>query len=142
MSVAHMFVSRRDFMLRTTLGHCISFEKNKPTHVPKALHALALEKGILPCDDAGQELELASAQDVAAPEAPKLEVPEDAEARQDAIKNVCREIAKRNKSSDFNAGGTPRADSVTLALGYRVDQKEVRQAWVVLRPELLGKKDE
>ena len=49
-------VSNRDIVVHSILGHSIAFEKGVPTHVPKALHAEVMEKGILPVDDKGESL--------------------------------------------------------------------------------------
>jgi hypothetical protein len=141
----NFFVSRRNITVRSTQGAAISFEKGVPTHVPRHLQSVVAEKGILPCDAKGVELDIdAVAAAVQPDEKPAPSGPETAEERQDAIKGAIKGIVKRNASADFGAGGTPRADAVTLALGWRVDQKEVRQAWVAMRPDLLnpgGKRD-
>lgn len=140
MAQQHLFVSRRTINVATPFGQTISFEKGKPTHVPKQLHSFMIEKGILPCDAKGEELDLEAAGAVTQPDEPaRLSAPEDADERLDAIKTVVRAIAERNNAADFNAGGTPKADAVSLALGWKADQREVRQAWVALRPELLNK---
>lgn len=133
------FVSRRDFMLRSTLGHVITFEKGKPAHVPKALHSLALEKGLLPCDKDGKELDLEAASAVAPEEVKVLVAPEDAEEREEAVLKILKLLVERNNSADFGGGGIPKPEAVSQALGWRVDTKEVRTVWNKHRQALLVK---
>lgn len=137
----HFFVSRRDQMVRTTHGACITFEKNKPTHVPKALHSIVLEKGILPCNDTGKELDLEKAAAAVPQEVQLLVAPETAEERGEAILKILKALVERNNSADFGASGIPKQDAVLTALGWAVDAKEIRQVWNANRQELLtGKK--
>lgn len=134
----HYFVANRNVTVTSTAGASIAFEKGKPTHVPRFMHGAVLEKGALPCDDKGRVLDAETAPVPEEVEKKVLLAPEDPEDRQDAITKAVREIAARNVSADFTAGGTPSAQAVSLALGWKVDQKEVRQAWVKARPELLN----
>lgn len=141
MSQLHLFVSRRDTMLRSTLGHCITFVKGEPTHVPKALHPLALEKGMLPCDAKGRELDLEAVAAAVPQEVKLLVAPETAEDRAEAILKILKAMIERNVSSDFGAGGMPKPEAVKFALGWHVDTKEVRKVWTDNRELLLtGKK--
>lgn len=135
--VQHYFVSNRKIVVTSTQGAAIGFEKGVPTHVPKFMHAAVLEKGILPCDDKGKVLDAEAAPEVA-PEVKVLLAPEDAEERNAAIERAVREIFKRNSPADFTAGGTPSEKAVSLSLGWKVDQKEVRAVWVKVRPTLMG----
>lgn len=133
----YLFVARRDYMLRTTQGACLTFEKGVPTHVPKQLHSLALEKGLLPCDEAGKEVDVAAAHEVMPAELKLLQAPESAEDRNAAILKALTEIVKRNSSKDFGGNNIPNVDSVVLALGWRVDAKEIRNVWNTHREFLL-----
>lgn len=143
MSQLHHFVARRDMMLRTTLGHCITFVKGEPTHVPKALHSLALEKGLMPCDPKGKELDLEAVAAAVPQEVKLLVAPETAEDRSVAILKVLKAMIERNASTDFGAGGMPKPEAVKLALGWHVDAKEVRKVWSDNRQLLLvGRKDD
>lgn len=132
----HYFISNRTINVGSNQGASIAFEKGKPTHVPRFMHGIVMEKGILPCDKDGKPLDAESAP--TADEKPVLTAPEDAEGRNDAIEKVCREMVKRNTPADFTAGGTPNATAVSFALGWKVDQKEVRAVWVKIRPEMLN----
>ncbi len=135
------FVTNRDFVLRSVLGHSIAFKKNVPQDVPRSLHAEALERGALPCDEKGNLL----------PDSEQVEVkidandikpslaPEDGEKQTDDIKTAIRLIVERNKPSDF-AGPTPSAAAVSGVVGYPVSQKDVRKVWESVRSELIGNK--
>jgi hypothetical protein len=126
--------------ITSTRGASVFLKKGVPTHVVRHMHAAVLEKGALPCDELGKTLDAEGAPEVE--EGPKVMIaPEDAEARAEAIEKVSREFVKRNSSKDFTAGGTPSASAVSLALGWKVDQKEVRTVWMKIRPELLGNQE-
>lgn len=135
----HYFVTNRNITVATTAGAAIAFEKGKPTHVPKFMHESVQEKGALPCDKDGKVTEASDAPEepTAAAGSGLLLAPEDAESRNEAIEKTIRAIVERNAAPDFTAGGMPSAGAVSLALGWRVDQKEVRPIWVKIRPELL-----
>lgn len=132
----HYFVSNRTMTVSSTLGAAIAFKKGEATHVPKFMHTLVMEKGILPCDKDGKPVDVDSAPDTSEP---KLMIaPEDAESRNAAIEKVIREMVVRNSPADFTAGSTPSSSAVSLTLGWRVDQKEVRAVWVKIRPDILN----
>lgn len=125
----YLFVSNRTIVVRSTSGASIGFERGKPTHVPRHMHQIVMEKGILPCDKDGKPIDLDAAPAVV--EDKKVMVaPEDPIDRQKAIVRAIEVIRGRNDSRDFTSGGTPNEASVSRELGWRVDQKEVRQAWV------------
>jgi hypothetical protein len=129
------FVSNRDFVLGGSLGHRIAFEKGQPTHVPKIMHAMALEKGILPCTKEGKPLDTPQ---IYSPEEAKVVLaPEDADERSEAIVKAMKAIVKRNNAKDFTSGSTPSASAVSLAVGWKVDPKEARQVWDKHRHDIL-----
>jgi hypothetical protein len=136
-----LFVSNRNVTIASTLGAAIFFEKGIPTHVPRSMHGLVMEKGVLPCDKDGKALDVEKVVEEIEQETKVKSAPEDADERQDAITKVLRGIVASNKSSDFTAAGTPSAQAVSLSLGWKVDQKEVRLAWVKARPVLIGDKE-
>lgn len=128
-----LFVSPRDIVVRTTQGAAIAFEKGKPTHVPQRLHSLVMEKGILPCDAQGKVLDAAEAAEVVPPEKKVKMAPEDPAKLEAELVTAMKMIVERNDAKDFTANGTPHSDAVSGLIGYRVDQKTVRDAWVKLR---------
>lgn len=124
------FVSNRDIVVRSLHGHSIEFKKNVPTEVPRLLHAECLEKGILP--EEGPEQGNA----IVDPAGPKL-APDDAEVRYDEVLAAIKAIVKRNNSNDFTGGGHPSATAISAAVGWKVDQKEVKEIWVKVREGLI-----
>lgn len=130
-----MFVSNRDVQINSVLGHSILFKKGVATYVPPIIRKECIEKGVLPVEG----VEEATAVLEEAEAGPKIVLsPEDPDERKDAIEKAAREIAKRNNSRDFTAGGVPSAQSISAALGFKVDQTEVKEVWVVLKPKLKG----
>lgn len=133
----YYFVSNRNVTISSKMGHNISFEKGVPTHVPRPMHSEVMERGILPCSKDGDVLdapEVAVAEDKAI-----LVEPEDAEERADKIREAIVALVKRNSPRDFTAGGVPSAASVTAALGWKVDPKEIRPVWAKMKEEGLVK---
>lgn len=131
------FTSKRDIILfhREAIQRVL-VEAGVPTHVPKALHSVALEKGLEPCDANGKPL--GNAADLVEDPPKVLLAPEDADEREAAIKEAMKAIVARNDASDFTSGGTPSSTAVTAAVGWKVDQKENRKVWEKHRRELLG----
>jgi hypothetical protein len=126
----NLFLSYRDLVVTSTLGYSIEFKKGIPTHVPKAMIPEVLEKGILPCDDKGISAPAAQVGEMAAPAKPAVRVaPDEAEERRAEIARVIAMLAEKNSSDDFTAGGAPKPASVTAALGWPVDAKEIRPLW-------------
>lgn len=131
------FESNRDIVHRSTLGHAIEFLKGVPTEVPniRALHSELMAIGILPVEgDTAAAVESVSA------DSKPLLAPDDVEQRFDDVQKAIKALLDRNNPSDFTGGGHPRADSVTAAVGYKVDQKEVRDVWVKVREAFLAEK--
>lgn len=133
------FLSHREQVIGGTTGHSIGFEKGVPTHVPRQMHATVMEKGCLPCDKDGKILDDVAASAPGAVEEKKVLVePEDADERNERIVAAMKDIVKRNNAKDFSAGSVPLAEALTSALGWRVDQKEVRPLWNKLKQEMAG----
>lgn len=134
------FVSSRDIVVRSkSTGHAVEFKKGVPTLAPVGMHEELFERGVLPADQSGAAaLDLAGATvDAATPKV--LLAPDDGNERSMKIVEVFKAMVKRNSATDFTAGGTPNAAAVTSALGWRVDQKEVRAAWEKNREKLLNR---
>jgi hypothetical protein len=128
------FVSNRDIVVRSLHGHAIEFKKGVPTDVPRVMHSECLEKGILP-------VEGSDANEVIKDPAGPVLAPEDALEREDAIVKVIEAMVKRNVPSDFTGGGHPNAEAVSASLGWKTDQKEVKDVWVKNRERLILAKD-
>lgn len=130
------FVSHRDIVVGSTEGHSIGFEKGVPTHVPRSMHATVLNKGCLPCDKEGKILDDVTAHAPGAVEEKKVLIePEDAEERKAAIEKAIKAMVGRNNAKDFSAGGVPLAATVSAAVGWQVDQKEIRPIWDAMKRE-------
>jgi len=132
------FIANRNVIVRSAkIGQSVEFKKGVPTRVPPGMHEEVMEKGIIPVNDDGSAVNPETTEAVAAPK-PVLLAPEDGAVRAKHIAGVLQAIVARNNPSDFTAGGTPSAAAVTAALGWRVDQKEVRQVWEKQREALIG----
>lgn len=131
----YYFVSSRDVIITSTQGYSLKFEKNVPMHVPKKMHPEVLEKGILACDKAGKALSLED--QPVDPEATIVLAPDDAEERAAKIEEAMMAIVKRNNPHDFSGGGVPSAGAVSVALGWKVDAKEIRPIWTRVKPSLV-----
>jgi len=136
-----LFVSNRDVNIGTVYGHSVFFKKGVPQTAPRAIHHILVERGIFPVDQDG-EVQAEKAADLTEVPTTGLKMaPEDAHVRADEIVKAMRVIIKRNNAKDFS-GSTPAAPAVSDLLGWRVDQKEVRQAWEKNRAALLGQPKE
>jgi hypothetical protein len=132
------FTSNRDIVVRSkSTGHAIEFKKGVPTQVPPGMHSEVMEKGILPVEDDGKAVDPVKHQAAVEPAKPKLP-PEDGDVRNAEILEAIKVIVARNNSKDFAGGGCPHQQAVSSAIGYRVDQKEVRLVWEKHREAILN----
>lgn len=109
----------RNYVLRTTKGHCIRFIKNEPVFVPPicledavAIGALAVTDGeddILPDDE--QAVVLTQAE------------------RKAAIINAFDVMTARKERSDFTGNGLPNPKKLEQIVGFEVHSKERDNAW-------------
>ncbi|HYF28588.1 MAG TPA: hypothetical protein VD931_22805 [Baekduia sp.] len=134
----YMFVSNRDIVVTSTRGYSLEFVKGVPMHAPKPMHAELIEKGILPVADGGG-IDVEAMTEAQGTPKKVLLAPETQEERDVAIEQAIRAVVERNNPSDFTAGGVPSPTTLTAALGWRVDMKEIRGIWTRLKPELLKK---
>lgn len=111
------FVLNRSYVLASTLGHSIAFEKGVPQFVPPALYAEAVSIGAIPEEEIEQ------------PERAAVNEPHEPHLREAALFAVFEALVLANKSGDFTAGGTPRDKAMERALGWSVDAKETAEAW-------------
>jgi hypothetical protein len=96
----------------------------------------------MPCDADGKLFPEQGEEIVAeAAESSPRAAPQDPELRAEKLLEAFKAIIERNDSKEFTGGGTPNAEAVSMRLGWKVDQKEVRQAWVKHRQSLIGKDD-
>lgn len=111
------FVLNKDYVLASTLGHTIGFEKGVPTHVPPPLYAEAVGIGATPEDELPEEKKVESTE------------PTEAHLREAALLTAFLKLTEANKSNDFTAGGVPRDKAMERELGWSVDSKETAEAW-------------
>lgn len=133
-----LFVSNRDIVLHSKKGHSIRFLKGEPQEVPKSIRDEVMAIGILPveAEDAKQVQKDVDAPD---PNKPKL-APDDGAERAEAILKVIEAIVENNNPKDFTGGAVPSAASVTAALGWKTDQKEVGDVWKKNRERIHAEK--
>jgi hypothetical protein len=134
-----LFISNRDIVVRSSkAAQAIRFVKGEPQEVPKAMYDEVMAVGIMPAE----EKDAPSAQTVIESEIknkPKL-APDDGAERAEAILSVIEAIVEKNSPKDFTGGAVPAAASVTAALGWKVDQKEVADVWKKNRERIHAEK--
>lgn len=120
MATKPLLVLNRNYVLTTTKGHVIAFEKGKPTFVPPIVYAEALAIGALPED--GADPEVLEKDDPSRP-------PMDPSDRNPLILAAIKTLLARNEREDFTAAGSPTVDAVTKEVGFKVAAKEIAVQW-------------
>lgn len=138
------FVSNRNIVVRSAKsGMSVKFVRDVPTYVPPVMHAEVMEKGIMPIDAKGKIIEQEEVGKLVEIHEPLIVLaPEDSDERSERILDVIKALVKRNNSNDFTGGGIPSHKSITAALGWKVDVKEVKRVWEEHRRELLHGEEE
>lgn len=123
------FVMQRNFTMRTRLGHCITFERGVPTHVPPLLHREAIAAGAVPEDQSLlAELE---AKDEVVRRDPVMNV----EMREKTISGALKTMRERNLRGYFNAQGLPSLKQLEILCGFEVDKHERDRLWAIIVQE-------
>ena len=114
-------VMDRNYTVRSTLGHMITFRKGEPIPVPVIMVRSCGEYGARRVDG----------DDVFAPppERPRQKQAVDPSERLADVRGAIERIVERNNSHDFTSGGTPKTTAVTEEIGYKADFTEVKKAW-------------
>lgn len=115
-----LLVLNRNYVLTTTKGHSVAFEKGKPTHVPPAVYQDALTIGAIPPDGEDPHFEEAAKTDNA---------PADPAERAPLILAAIEKIVAENARDNFTAAGSPTVGAVSEAVGFKVQSKEVATVW-------------
>ena len=115
-----LLVLNRNFVLTTTKGHSVAFEKGKPTHVPPAVYQDALAIGAIPPDGEDPHFEEAAKTDSA---------PSDPAERAPLILAAIEKLVAENARDSFTAAGSPAVGAVSEAVGFKVQAKEVATVW-------------
>jgi len=115
-----MMVSLNDFRLASTSGHVVVFKAGKPTFVHPAAVNEAQYRGAKIVDGEPQAAEDADA---------RLRTGFSLELRKSLLALLMQRTAKENRPADFDAGGVPKIETLSKALGFDVDPKERTEVW-------------
>jgi hypothetical protein len=114
-----LFTLHKNFILRTTKGHSVRFEKGKPINVPGTIVAEALAIGAQPVDaadhpDNQEEVEV---------------VPMTAVERKAKVFEAFTAMKNRSERLDFTASGVPNAKRMPALLGFEITSRERDDYW-------------
>lgn len=115
-----LLVLNRNYVLTTTKGHSVAFEKGVPTHVPPAIYQEALTIGAIPPDGEDPHVEDVVKTDNA---------PSDPAERAPLILAAIEKLVVENARENFTAAGSPTVDAVTKTVGFKVQSKEIATVW-------------
>ena len=115
-----LLVLNRNYVLTTTKGHSVAFEKGVPTHVPPAIYQEALTIGAIPPDGEDPHVEDVVKTDNA---------PSDPAERAPLILGAIEKLVAENARENFTAAGSPTVDAVAKAVGFKVQSKEIATVW-------------
>lgn len=118
----------RNYTVRSTLGHMITFKKDVPMNIPAVMVRSCAEIGAKRVD--GEEALVIEADEE------QVVQPIDPGQRLEDVRAAIEVIVERNDVDDFTAGGTPKTPAVTKEVGYKVDHTEVTRAWKQRNEEL------
>jgi hypothetical protein len=116
------FTLHRNYVLSTTAGHVLRFEKDKSTWVPPACVANAVAIGAQPVDPLPVEA------DIFPPE-PKTPVALTPEQRQKTFFDAFETLLLRSARGDFTASGLPHLKQLEPLIGFPVSQQERDEFW-------------
>ena len=133
------FVSNRDIVVRSLTGHSIGFVKGVPTEAPKAIYKELMAQGILPVEDDGTPVSPSENTVTKEPDKIKL-APQDGIEYDERLLEAIKALVERNDAKSFTGGNRPNAQAVSLALGYKVDQKAINKVWELNRYDILTQK--
>lgn len=112
------FISLRSFRLESTKGHIVLFEANVPRFIPDAIVPEAMAAGCAPVDKS----DIPFYEDKS-----RAAVEFQGDMRSSLVFMAAKHVALRNNSKDFTGGGAPKAQVLTEALGFDVNQKEATE---------------
>ena len=127
------FTLHRNYVLRTTKGHIITFKKGTPTHVPPVCIEDAVAIGAIPDDAADGDVlgEEAKPQPVMAPE-----------ERQAKVFEAFAIMKSRKERGDFTASGVPDGRRLPPLLGFELTSQERDAYWKAFREQEQENKDQ
>ena len=113
-----LFTFHRNYMLRTTKGHAISFEKDKPTNVPPVCVEEAVAIGAQPVDG---DVDVLGEEEAVVHLTP--------EERKEKMFKAFRTMVGREIREDFTGTGIPNAKRLPAMTGFDVTSKERDTYW-------------
>jgi hypothetical protein len=119
-----LFTLHRNYILRTTKGHAISFEKDKPTNIPPVCVADAVAIGARPVEGDADNIN----------ETPEPIILSGAE-RKEKVFEAFRTMKARNERLDFTGTGIPNAKRLPQLLGFDITSKERDVYWQEFRTD-------
>lgn len=125
------FTLHRNFVLRTTKGHAVRFEKNKPVFVPAVCVEDAVAIGAVAVVDGDGDV---------IPEE-VVEIALTAAERKNKITEALMVMVRRQERSDFTGNGLPSMKKLEALTGFEVHSKERDSAWIELRVKLENPED-
>jgi hypothetical protein len=114
------YVLNRNYVLRTTKGHTISFVKGEPSWVPPIIEKDAIAIGAERADG--------GATDPLGPEKEAVKTISGEELKTQMF-TAFELIVEKNDAKDFTGQGIPSVKAVERILGFDVDRSDVVQAW-------------
>jgi hypothetical protein len=106
------YVSYRDIIVSSVMGHSIEFKKGVPTPCPPTMHAELIAMGIMPEEPMVEE-----------PVDEATQAPQDPVAYEAAVFAAFDKIVLRNTREDFTGTGVPHLGPMEKALGWKIDSK-------------------
>lgn len=127
------FILHRNYVLRTTNGHAISFKKGKPTNVPPVCIEDAVGIGAVAVD--------AKDGDILGEEAKPQPAMPPAE-RKEKVFEAFAMMKARKERGDFTASGVPDGRRLRSMIGFEVTSKERDAYWTEYREQVQEEKDQ
>jgi len=118
------FVLNRNYVLRSTTGHIINFEKNVPIHIPPILYADVRAIGAEAADGSVVNV---------LPDDPVAKVIPQGTERNEAITTAMIMLRDENARNDFTAQGLPQVKSIEKLVGFDIDKEERDTLWTRLQ---------
>lgn len=125
-------VSNRNFTFRSTLGHTVRFEKDKPKLVPSEIAGECARYGAIPTEDQ-PSVRGASTNTPSTTEERADNTPKTPEERKERIQDAMLSMLSKNDRNDFTAGGKPHQKRLSALVGFDVDVTERDQLWAEVR---------
>jgi len=111
------FISNKDQIIRTRVGHSIEFKKGEPTHVPPEAWAEVQARGVIPEEDLPE------------PDISNKNEPDDPMQRKKVLMDAFEAIVLEGNRDDFMATGRPTLPSVFNRVKFKIDAKERDSLW-------------